>query len=135
MRVVAPFGEVDACDLVVAIGGDGTVLTALRSAAEHTTPVLGVACGSLGALSAVTAPAVEDALGRFTDGSWSPRQLPALEAWVDGEKVAWAINDFVLVRRTMGQLIVNVTVGDELYARVAGDGVRVATTAGSRPYW
>jgi NAD+ kinase len=133
-RVVAPFGEVDACDLVVAIGGDGTVLTALRSAAEHATPVLGVACGSLGALSAVTAPEVREALDRFEAGSWWKREVPALEALVEGEKIAWSINDFVLVRRSMGQLIVEVTVGDELYARMAGDGVVVATALGSSAY-
>jgi NAD+ kinase len=133
-RVVAPFGEVSACDLVVAIGGDGTVLTALRAAAPHATPVLGVACGSLGALSAVTAPQVEEALDRFEAASWSRRELPALEASVDGKKVAWSINDFVLVRRNMGQLIVDVTVGDELYARMAGDGVIVATALGSSAY-
>ena len=133
-RVVAPFGEVSACDLVVAIGGDGTVLTALRASADHATPVLGVACGSLGALSAVTAPEVEEALDRFEAGSWSRRAVPALEATVDGEKVAWSINDFVLVRRTLGQLIVDVTVGDELYARMAGDGVVVATALGSSAY-
>ena len=133
-RVVAPFGEVSACDLVVAIGGDGTVLTALRAAAEHATPVLGVACGSLGALSAVTASEVTEALDRFEAGSWWRRQVPALEALVDGEKVAWSINDFVLVRRSMGQLAVDVTVGDELYARLAGDGVVVATALGSSAY-
>ncbi|HEY0632270.1 MAG TPA: NAD(+)/NADH kinase [Thermoleophilaceae bacterium] len=133
-RVVAPFGEVSACDLVVAIGGDGTVLTALRAAAPHATPVLGVACGSLGALSAVTAPQVEEALDRFEAGSWSRRELPALEASVDGKKAAWSINDFVLVRRNMGQLIVDVTVDDELYARMAGDGVIVATALGSSAY-
>jgi NAD+ kinase len=133
-RVVAPFGEVSACDLVVAIGGDGTVLTALRAAAEHATPVLGVACGSLGALSAVTAPEVREALDRFEAGSWWRRAVPALEATVDGEKVAWSINDFVLVRRSMGQLIVDVAVGDELYARMAGDGVVVATALGSSAY-
>jgi NAD+ kinase len=133
-RMVAPLGEVSACDLVVAIGGDGTVLTALRAAAPHATPVLGVACGSLGALSAVTAPQVEEALDRFDAGSWSRRELPALEASVGGEKVAWSINDFVLVRRNMGQLIVEVTVGDELYARMAGDGVIAATALGSSAY-
>jgi len=134
MRMVAPLGEVDACDLVVAIGGDGTVLTALRAAAEHATPVLGVACGSLGALSAVMAGDTEDALDRFEAGSWSRRDISALEISADGEQVAWSINDFVLVRRVMGQLIVDVTVGEELYVRMAGDGVVVATPLGSSAY-
>jgi NAD+ kinase len=134
MRMVAPLGEVDACDLVAAIGGDGTVLTALRAAAEHGTPVLGIACGSLGALSAVTAPHVGEALDRFESGEWSPRTVQALEAFVDGEKVAWSLNDFVLVRRSMGQLLVDITIGDELYARLAGDGVIVATALGSSAY-
>ena len=134
MRVVAPIGEVSACDLVVAIGGDGTVLTALRAAAEHGTPVLGVACGSLGALSAVTAGDTAEALDTFEAGSWSRRDVAALEVSVDGEKLDWAVNDFVLVRRVMGQLIVDVTVGDELYVRLAGDGVIVATALGSSAY-
>jgi NAD+ kinase len=134
MRMVAPLGEVDACDLVVAIGGDGTVLTALRAAAEHGTPVLGIACGSLGALSAVLAGQTAEALDRFKAGSWSRRTLPALEASAEGEQVAWSINDFVLVRRVMGQLIVDVTVGDELYVRLAGDGVIAATALGSSAY-
>ena len=134
MRMVAPLGEVSACDLVVAVGGDGTVLTALRAAAPHATPVLGIACGSLGALSAVMAPDTTAALDSFENGSWSRREVPALEAFVDGERIAWSINDFVLVRRTMGQLSVDVTVGDELYVRLAGDGVIVATALGSSAY-
>jgi NAD+ kinase len=132
-RVVAPFGEVDQDDLVVAIGGDGTVLAALRAAAPTSTPVLGVACGSLGALTAVTGAALADALDRFAAGSWSRRDLRALETRVDGRPVAWAINDLVLVRRA-AQLIVDVTVDGELYARMAGDGVIVATPLGSSAY-
>jgi NAD+ kinase len=134
MRMVAPLGEVSACDLVVAVGGDGTVLTALRAAAPHGTPVLGVACGSLGALSAVMAPDTMAALDSYEDGSWSRREVPALEAFVDGQKIAWSVNDFVLVRRTLGQLLVDVTVGEELYARLAGDGVIVSTALGSSAY-
>jgi NAD+ kinase len=132
-REVAPFGDVTRCDVVVAIGGDGTVLTALRAAADSHAPVLGVACGSLGALSAVTTPELEMALDMLEAGQWSPRRLPALEATADGERVAWALNDFVLVRRA-GQLIVNISVGDELYARTAGDGVIAATALGSSAY-
>jgi NAD+ kinase len=133
MRMMAPPGEVDACDLVVALGGDGTVLTALRSVMESATPVLGVACGSLGALSAVKAPDLVQALDSFVAGDWKRRKLHALEVSVDGARVAWAINDFVLVRKS-GQLVVDVTVGEELYARMAGDGVIIATALGSSAY-
>ena len=49
---VAPAGEAADCDLVIALGGDGTTLAALRAAAPAGRPVLGVACGSLGALTA-----------------------------------------------------------------------------------
>jgi NAD+ kinase len=133
LRAVAPTGEVHKCDLVVAIGGDGTVLAALRAAASTSTPVLGVACGSLGALSAVTAPALADALDLFAAGSWSPRDLKTLEVAVGGQATTWVINDLVLVRKS-GQLIVDVAVDGELYARLAGDGVIVATPLGSSAY-
>src|SRR3954451_1690990 len=133
MRMVAPPGQVDACDLVVALGGDGTVLTALRSVMESATPVLGVACGSLGALSAVKAPDLVQALDSFAAGDWKRRKLHALEVSVDGARAVWAINDFVLVRKS-GQLVVDVTVGGELYARMAGDGGIAATAPGSSAY-
>jgi NAD+ kinase len=134
VREVAPFGELHRCDLVVAIGGDGTVLAALRAASESGTPVLGVACGSLGALTAVKAGDVVAALEKFEAGTWTRRRMHALEITVDGQKSDHAINDLVLVRRGGGQLIVDVSVDGELYARMAGDGVIVATGLGSSAY-
>lgn len=133
-RTVAPLGEPDSSDLIVAIGGDGTVLTALRAAAATGAPVLGVACGSLGVLTAIAADRFAEALALFQAGTWTPRSLPALDIAVDGEDVAWALNDFVVVRRAGQQLVVNVTVGGELYARLAGDGMVVATPIGSSAY-
>jgi NAD+ kinase len=67
-RVVAPLGTVADSDLVVALGGDGTVLAALRAAAPAGKPVLGVACGSLGALSTVSAEELAEGLDRFLAG-------------------------------------------------------------------
>src|SRR5689334_7986750 len=61
-RVVADPGEVASCDLVLGVGGDGTTLHALHAAAAVGRPVLGVACGSLGALTAVAAEELESAL-------------------------------------------------------------------------
>jgi NAD+ kinase len=132
--VVAPAGEVTACDLVVALGGDGTMLKALHAAARTGTPVLSVACGSLGVLTTVPANELRAALDRFAAGDWLPRRLPALDVGADGAHVAWAINDLVLARRGGTQLIVELRVAEELYVRMAGDGIVVATAVGSSAY-
>jgi NAD+ kinase len=132
-RVVADPGEVASCDLVLAVGGDGTTLHALHAAATVGRPVLGVACGSLGALTAVAAEALDEALERVARGEWSPRPLPGLE--VTGDRLARvAINDLVVVRRGANQVIVEIHVDGQVYVRYAGDGIVVATPAGSSAY-
>jgi NAD+ kinase len=133
-RVVAPPGDLNACDLIAAIGGDGTVLTALHASAETQTPVLGVACGSLGALSMVSVAELRAGLDRIAAGDWRARRLPALVVDVAARQPAYAVNDFVLVRRGGTQLVVAVSMGSDLYARLAGDGVVVATPLGSSAY-
>jgi NAD+ kinase len=133
-REVAQAGTLRGGDLVVALGGDGTVLAALRAAAPAQAPVLGVACGSLGALSAVRADKLVEALERVWAGDWTPRSLPALAIDAASGPDDWAINDLVVVRRGAGQLVAEVTVDGELYVRLAGDGLVVATPVGSSAY-
>jgi NAD+ kinase len=130
---VAAEGEVGQCDLVMALGGDGTTLAALRAAAPHHNPVFGVACGSLGALTAVTADKLEEALDRVASGDYERRALPALVAERDGEELT-ALNDLVLVRAGAGQVIVEVEVDGERFIRLAGDGFVAATPLGSTAY-
>jgi NAD+ kinase len=131
---VAPCGEVSGCDLVTALGGDGTILKALHAAARTGTPVLSVACGSLGVLTTVPEPELRAALDRFAAGDWLARHLPALDVSAGGAHVAWAINDLVLARRGGAQLLAEVRVDGELYVRMAGDGIVVATPVGSSAY-
>ena len=133
-RELARRAELEPGDLVVALGGDGTVLAALRAAAPHNAPVLGVACGSLGALTSVHAERLERALHRVHGGDWTPRRLPALRIHPADAPDEWALNDFVVVRRGGGQVVVDVSVDDELYVRLAGDGLIVASPLGSSAY-
>jgi len=133
-RELAPSGELERGDLAIALGGDGTVLSALRAAASGDTPVLGVACGSLGALAAVRAEGLEEALERFRASDWVPRRLPALAVQPEDSPDEWAVNDFVIVRHGSGQTVVELYLDDELYARLAGDGLIVATPIGSSAY-
>ena len=133
-RNVADRGEPVAGDLVVALGGDGTVLSALRAAAPEEAPVLGVACGSLGVLTAVHADDLAGALERVRDGDWNARKLPALAVEPSDGPQEWGVNDFVATRRGAGQLLADVHVDDELYVRLAGDGLIVASPLGSSAY-
>jgi NAD+ kinase len=131
---VAPPGEVGACDLVIALGGDGTTLAALRTAAAVGKPVLGVACGSLGALTAIGGDDIADALDRFSAGDWLPRRLPALVVESDGEEPQVGVNDLVVVRQGAGQIAAAVRVDGELFIRFAGDGLVIGTQLGSSAY-
>jgi NAD+ kinase len=133
-RDIAPAGVAAPGDLIVALGGDGTVLTALRTSAPVDAPVLGVACGSLGVLTAVPAAGLGRALARVIEGDWTPRRLPALAIQPAHGLGQWAVNDLVAVRHGSGQLVASIAVDDELYARIAGDGVIVATALGSSAY-
>jgi NAD+ kinase len=133
-RDAAPAGELESGDLVIALGGDGTVLSALRAAAPKDAPVLGVSCGSLGALAAVPADQVADALDRIMSGDWTGRRLPALAIHPVDAPGEWAVNDFVVNRRGSGQVVTDLYVEEELYVRAAGDGLIVATPLGSSAY-
>jgi NAD+ kinase len=133
-REVAPAGEASSCDLVIALGGDGTTLAALHAAAPVERPVLGVACGSLGALTAVTADRLSGALDRVAAGDWTARTLPAVATTGhDGARLR-AVNDLVLVRRGAGQVAVEIDVDGERYIRFAGDGLVASTPLGSTAY-
>jgi NAD+ kinase len=132
-QVADPVKAAD-CDMLVALGGDGTTLVALPVGATASRPVIGVACGSVGVLSSVDAGRLGWALDQLAAGRWTAQDLPALElAWGE-DRLAPAINDLVVIRDGPGQVLVSITLDGVLYARVAGDGVVVATPLGSSAY-
>jgi NAD+ kinase len=130
----APAGTIDGASLILAVGGDGTVLGALRAAAPSSLPVLGVACGSLGALTTVAADDLPEALDRFAAGDWTAHRIPALEIQPETGDAATALNDLVIVRAGGSQVTVSLIVDGVLYGRFAGDGVIVSTQLGSSAY-
>jgi NAD+ kinase len=122
------------CDLLLAVGGDGTTLAALHAAAPSSRPVLGVGAGSIGVLASVHVDDLSTALEQVAAGNWTPRALPGLEIRAATGEIRVAINDFAVIRDGTGQVITAIRVDDELYARTAGDGVVVATPLGSSAY-
>jgi NAD+ kinase len=110
------------------------MLAATRAAMAARRPVLGVACGSLGALTAVGSDGVEHALDRFVRWDWSPRRLPALEIRREDGDDLLALNDLAIVRAGQGQIRATAQVDGTLFARFAGDGCIVSTAVGSSAY-
>jgi NAD+ kinase len=131
---VADEGEAGECDLLVAIGGDGTALGAIRAGVAARRPVMAVACGSLGVLTSVEAPRVVDAIDRYVRGDWIPRLLPALEVERERGSNLFAVNDLSITRAGPGQVLLIAELDGNLFARFAGDGCVVSTAVGSSAY-
>jgi len=131
---VAAEGRAGDTDLIVSIGGDGTTLAALRAGALADRPVLGIACGSLGALANVTVDDVARSLERFSRGQWHPRRFPALVVARSHGEPLFALNDVALVRASGGQVRLTASVDGDVFARIAGDGGVVSTPIGTSGY-
>jgi len=126
-------------DLVVTLGGDGTLLKGARYAAELDLPVLGINLGSLGFLTSVGIDNIESALDRLIVDSFSIERRMRLEAQTlapSSPSSRWnALNEMSLVhpeisRRTEIELFL----GEKHIGHYAGDGVLISTPTGSTAY-
>jgi NAD+ kinase len=122
------------CGLVVAVGGDGTVLRALDLASPWGAAVLGVNLGRLGFLSEVEGGAIADAFTAIERGDFRVEERSALVASVHGRS-AVAYNDAVLTRVPgAGQAALAVKVGGTVFARYSADALIMSTPTGSTAY-
>jgi NAD+ kinase len=127
----------EAGGLVIALGGDGTILRALQLAAAHHTPVLGVNFGHLGFLADVEGDELGTALEHITRGEAQIEERTALVARAEMpvRQTVLAFNDVVFSRRPgFGSARLHVKVSGEAVLDVTGDGLVVATPTGSTAY-
>lgn len=128
-----------AADLVIAVGGDGTVLYAARHAAPHGVPVLGINRGRLGFLADIRPDDIEDALTAVLAGDFSSEQRMLLEAEIfrDGKPVhkGIAVNDIVIKRSEPARMLEYQTTINGCFVNThGGDGFVAATPTGSTAY-
>jgi len=128
-------GEPLDADVVIAVGGDGTVLQAVRVALAADLPVLGVNAGHLGFLTRVEPGLLQEALDALAAGGWPESHRMTLTARVAGKPPVVGLND-VVVEKAVSQHVVkiSVTVGAERLVSYRADAVLVATPTGSTAY-
>lgn len=130
-RADADFQKVD---LVVVLGGDGTMLRALRRTLGTGMPVVGVNFGQVGFLTSIKAEGLEEGLKRVFAGDYVVAELPTLEVEAGGERHA-AINDVVIAGSVIGRTIrLGWAVGGEDLGMLPCDGVLCSTPSGSTGY-
>jgi NAD+ kinase len=121
-------------ELVVSLGGDGTMLRAMRLADGQRAPVLGVNLGKLGFLAEVDVPDLPGALSAIDENRFTVEPRLAVDA-VIGDKTITAFNDVATVRFP-GQptAVVAVRAAGHPFVSYAADAVVVATPTGSTAY-
>ena len=127
-------GDPAKADIVVVLGGDGTMLRALQLALGTGTPVIGVNFGEVGFLTSISAEDLEAGLQRVFSGDYVVAELPTLDAEVGGERHV-AVNDLVVASSSVGRMIeLGWAVGGEDLGELPCDGVICSTPSGSTGY-
>jgi len=124
-------------DLVLSLGGDGTMLRSVRLLEGAPVPVLGVNLGSLGYLTQVEPDRLTDSLDRFMSGSesWKLDRRMMLDVAVNGAVVGRALNEAVVEKAESGHTVrLLARIDGEPFTYYAADGLIVATPTGSTGY-
>jgi NAD+ kinase len=121
-------------DLVVSLGGDGTMLRAMRLADRQRSPVLGVNLGKLGFLAEVDVPDLPDALSAIDNHDFITEPRLAVDAVV-GDRLVTAFNDIAFVRFPGEKTAaISVVAAGQRFVSYAADALVVATPTGSTAY-
>lgn len=135
-----PEGELGTrIDLIVAVGGDGTMLHAARLASPHGVPVLGVNRGRLGFLADIGPADLRQRLDQVLEGQFVRDVRAMLQARImsatQPDRRCHALNDVVLMKWRTGRMLDFETWIDDRYVNThGGDGLVVATATGSTAY-
>jgi len=125
-------------DLILVIGGDGTMLRAAHNIAGSKTPLLGINIGGLGFLTAVSSKHLARALEHIWNGEFKYESRALIEAsgrFNGNQVLKSALNDIVISRGALSRLIsLEVSVNGESLTRYRCDGLIVSSPTGSTAY-
>lgn len=129
----------DRVDLVVVVGGDGTILRVARDLCSWEVPILGINLGQMGFLAAIEVATMERYLQDIVSGQYSfcERMMLEAELWRGEKRLArfQALNDVVVSRGPFSRIItLDTFIGSDFLESYSGDGVIIASPTGSTGY-
>jgi NAD+ kinase len=126
-------------DLLIVVGGDGSLINAAHSAVKHNTPVLGVNRGRLGFLTDIHPQDLEKKIGEVLSGNYQEEKRFLLNATItvqlDKQQAGIALNEVVLTPGNVARMIeFSIMIDDQFVCAQQADGLIVATPTGSTAY-
>ena len=133
MNRTHPYRGLKECDVLIALGGDGTLLSGLDEAMRMDAPMLGVNLGHVGFLTEIEPDQIEEAVRRLAEGDYREEQRMIIQA--EGYD-RFGLNDVTFTRALTSTRILTLTVyaDGKVIQRFSGDGLIVATPTGSTGY-
>ena len=122
-------------DCGLTLGGDGTLIQAVRELRNKHLPLIGVNMGTLGYLTEIELPKIEESLEKLFCGAFLPERRMMLQGKLEGRKEDIALNDIVVARAGSIRVIhFNIYVNGQLLNSYQADGVIISTPTGSTAY-
>jgi NAD+ kinase len=124
-------------DVILSMGGDGTLLATARLVGDSGVPILGINIGSLGFLTQQTPHDLEDTLKRITGDDYSIQERMVLEAAITnfaGDEKYYALNDIVIGRSDIRMINLALYSNEDYICSYAADGLILSTPTGSTAY-
>lgn len=125
-------------DVLIVLGGDGTLLSAARKLAKYNVPILGINIGHLGFLTECECQDSENAIKRLFNGKYRIEERTMLKCTFEQNGVIEnfnALNEVVLSKGTLVKIIkYDIYLDNSFYATMVSDGVMVSTATGSTAY-
>lgn len=126
--------QVRGTDLVLSLGGDGTILRSARAVVPHAIPILGINLGRLGFMAEASPQQVKEHLDAILSGDGWVDERAMLETVVAGNQL-YALNDVVMARGGVARVVhITARLDGEVLATYRADGVIVASATGSTGY-
>jgi NAD+ kinase len=127
------------CEILVALGGDGTILQVVHEMGEDFKPIFGINLGSLGFLTCVSSTAIDQAVECIVSGQYAKTQRILLEMEVRREETTVArrigLNDVVISRGALSRLIrLQTWIDGAALSEYNADGLVISTPTGSTAY-
>jgi NAD+ kinase len=124
------------CDILISLGGDGTILRSARLLNGKSKPILGINLGKLGFLAEVSVEELDECLNEILHGKYRIEERMMLRARLGkSTKKYYALNDIVLDLAGSSRMVsIQTFVNDEYLSTFTGDGIIIATPTGSTGY-